>query len=234
MARGRPRLFDSSALLTAAREVFLRRGLHATTEEVAARAGVSEGLLYHRFGNKERLFREAMELPAGSRPECLEALGAESGVDVREVLQRTALGLIEWGMMEMPLLMMSWSNRDNPSIQSRLEAANDPPLHEHRAVRDYLSRMRTRGALVPDTDADAMALAFLGGVRGFVFLRVVYGARRARQAQTPQAFAGALARLMVPERPVEKPTGRPRRQVARTAPKREEVRAKIAPARKRG
>ena len=230
MARGRPRLFDSSALLVAAREVFLRRGLHATTEEVAARAGVSEGLLYHRFGNKERLFREAMELPAGSRPECLAALGAESSADVREVLQRTALGLIEWGMMEMPLLMMSWSNRDNPSIQSRLEAANDPPLHAHRAVRDYLSRMRGRGALVPETDADAMALAFLGGVRGFVFLRVVYGARRARQTQTPEAFAVALARLMVPDRPVEKPTGRPRR----AAPKREELRAKIAPARRRG
>lgn len=211
MARGRPRLFDSSALLAAAREVFLRRGLHATTEEVAERAGVSEGLLYHRFGNKERLFRQAMELPAGSHPECLVSLGVESAEDVREILQRTALGLIEWGMMEMPLLMMSWSNRDSPSIQSRLEAANDPPLQQHRAVRDYLTRMRSRGALVPDTDADAMAFAFLGGVRGYVFLRVVYGARRGRRTQTPEAFAEALARLMVPARPVEKPTGRPRR-----------------------
>ena len=226
MARGRPRIFDSSALLTAAREVFLRRGLHATTEEVAVRAGVSEGLLYHRFGTKERLFREAMELPAGSHPECLAALGAEAGANVREVLQRTALGLIEWGMMEMPLVMMSWSNRDNPSIQSRLQASNDPPLREHRAVRDYLTRLRRLGVFVPDTGADAMAVAFLGGVRGYVFLRVVYGARRTKHTQTPEEFAEALARLMVPDPPVEKPTG----TVARN---REEVRPKLAPKRTR-
>jgi hypothetical protein len=79
-----------------------------------------------------------------------------------------------------------------------------------------------------------MAFAFLGGVRGYVFLRVVYGARRGTRGQTPQAFAGALARLMVPEAPVEKPTGRPRRSVARVAAKREEMRAKIAPKRTRG
>lgn len=218
MARGRPRVFDSTALLAAARDVFLRHGVNATTEEVAAKAGVSEGLLYHRFGNKERLFREAMQLPEGSHPECLEKLPTEIDPDVGAVLQRTAVGLIEWATMEMPLVMMSWSSQGGQSLRSRLQAANDPPLRQHRVVRDYLERMRLRGALAQSADTDAMAFAFLGGVRGFVFLNVVYGERGSRRNQTAPEFAEALARLLVPSRPVENPTRR----------KREEVRRRIA------
>lgn len=226
MARGRPRQFDSTALLSAAREVFLRRGLNATTEEVAERAGVSEGLLYHRFENKERLFREAMKLPEGSRPECLEKLADETDRDVRAVLQRTATGLIEWGMLEMPLVMMSWSSHGGQSLRSRLEAANDPPLRDHRAVSDYLDRMRACGALVSDTDPEAMAFAFLGGVRGYVFLRVVYGERGTRRMQSTEAFASAIAQLIAPApRPVAKPT---LRRAIGARSKRKEVRTSIA------
>ncbi len=208
MARGRPRQFDSEALLSAARAVFLERGLAATTEEVAERAGVSEGLLYHRFENKERLFRLAMKLPEGSRPECLEKLEDETSDDVRAVLERTALGLVEWATMEMPLVMMSWSSNRDQSLQSRLEAANDPPLRDHRSVRSYLERMRAAGALPEHVDPDAMAFAFLGGVRGYVFLRLVYGARGARAGQSPKVFAESIARILVP--PVAKPTAQRR------------------------
>jgi AcrR family transcriptional regulator len=202
MPRGRPRQFDSDALLAAAREVFLERGLNATTEEVAERAGVSEGLLYHRFENKERLFRLAMKLPEGSRPECLEVLADETSANVHEVLHRTALGLIEWQTMEMPLVMMSWSTTRDQSLMRRLEAAKDPPLRDHRAVRDYLDRMREAGALPEDADTDAMAFAFLGGVRGYVFLRLVYGPRA--RARSAEQFAASLASLISP--PVVKPT----------------------------
>ncbi len=190
-------------------------GVNARAEEVAERAGISEALLYHRFGNKERLFREAMQLPEGSRPECLDKLEAESDRDVRGVLERTALGLIEWMTMEMPLVMMSWSSRGAESLRSRLEAANDPPLRDHRVVRDYLERMSAQGALVEGTDADAMAFAFLGGVRGYVFLRVVYGARGPRRSQTPEQFAAAIARIMVPPGAAAKPLRR--RPIARAA-----------------
>src|SRR5688500_16524238 len=46
------------ALLDAGREVFTARGfLAATTEEIAASAGVSKGALYHHCRNKDELFR---------------------------------------------------------------------------------------------------------------------------------------------------------------------------------
>ncbi|HTR77870.1 MAG TPA: helix-turn-helix domain-containing protein, partial [Gemmatimonadaceae bacterium] len=47
-------------LLEAARAEFLENGIRATTTAIARRAGVSQGILFHRFGTKEALFAAAM------------------------------------------------------------------------------------------------------------------------------------------------------------------------------
>src|SRR5215468_2908368 len=44
-------------ILDGAREVFARRGMAATMAEVAAAAGVSQGLAYRYFASKNELFR---------------------------------------------------------------------------------------------------------------------------------------------------------------------------------
>jgi AcrR family transcriptional regulator len=50
------------ALLSAARELFGENGYLATSiEEVAARAGVTKGAIYHHFGGKATLFQEVYE-----------------------------------------------------------------------------------------------------------------------------------------------------------------------------
>lgn len=49
-------------MLAAARELFAERGFAATgREQIAERAGVTRGALYHHFGNKEQLFRSVVE-----------------------------------------------------------------------------------------------------------------------------------------------------------------------------
>ena len=73
--RGRPPSIDSERLLTVAREVFLERGIRATTLEVAERAGVSEGVLFHRFKSKEGLFGAAMEFDQEAAPTRLLTAG---------------------------------------------------------------------------------------------------------------------------------------------------------------
>lgn len=45
-------------ILAAARRVFARKGLAATVDDVAMEAGVSHGLAYRYFSNKEALFAE--------------------------------------------------------------------------------------------------------------------------------------------------------------------------------
>jgi AcrR family transcriptional regulator len=52
----RPRKIDDATILTAARALFLEKGPGATTKEVAAHAGVSEGLLFQRYKTKADLF----------------------------------------------------------------------------------------------------------------------------------------------------------------------------------
>ena len=56
----RPRTVNEADLLDAARTVFARSGHAASTVEVAREAGVSQALLYQRYGTKNALFLAAM------------------------------------------------------------------------------------------------------------------------------------------------------------------------------
>lgn len=50
-------------LLNAARDCFVERGFAVSTKEISVRAGVSEGLLFQRYGTKADLFFAAMVPP---------------------------------------------------------------------------------------------------------------------------------------------------------------------------
>jgi len=71
-ANQRRREAQRENILAGARRVFARKGMEATMAEVAAEAGVSHGLAYHYFANKEALFHALVEQalhtdPAGLR-----------------------------------------------------------------------------------------------------------------------------------------------------------------------
>ncbi len=112
-----------SVLLATGRELFAERGFAgAGIEEIAARAGVTTGALYHHFGNKRGLFRavaEGMEVELMERAvelasqhtdpmRGLEAgfkatLEASVAADVQQIVLRDApnvLGASEWRAIE--------------------------------------------------------------------------------------------------------------------------------------
>ena len=64
-------LATRTALLAAARDLFASQGFAGTSrDEIAARAGVTRGALYHHFASKEALFRavvEQLEAELGAR-----------------------------------------------------------------------------------------------------------------------------------------------------------------------
>ena len=80
--RGRPRLISDEQLLAVAREVFLERGIQATTGEVAKRAGASEGTIFHRFGSKDALFRAAMRVDPCAMPNIVATGRTNSGIRI--------------------------------------------------------------------------------------------------------------------------------------------------------
>ncbi len=57
---GRQKTITDEAVLHVARTIFRDRGHTATTREIAQAAGISEAVLYQRFGSKDELFFAAM------------------------------------------------------------------------------------------------------------------------------------------------------------------------------
>src|SRR5215468_4684522 len=72
-------------ILDGARAVFARRGMAATMAEVAAAAGVSQGLAYRYFASKDELFR-ALVAEAMRPDDLLVDTSATPGAQLRRML----------------------------------------------------------------------------------------------------------------------------------------------------
>jgi AcrR family transcriptional regulator len=70
----RPKTISDDELLAVARKLFRERGPTVSTRAIARQAGISEGVLYQRFGSKEDLFFASM---APRAPDILSLLGPE-------------------------------------------------------------------------------------------------------------------------------------------------------------
>lgn len=85
MPKGRPRQFDPEAALEKALGLFWRRGYEGTSVAALSQAmGINMPSLYAAFGNKEALFKKALERylqrPASYLPKALEAPTARGAV----------------------------------------------------------------------------------------------------------------------------------------------------------
>lgn len=87
-----------AAIISAAREQFLRHGFGVGVDRIAAEAGVSKVTIYNHFGSKEDLFTEvvgdALEQALGESARVMnEQLAADD--DIAEVLAAAARGWVE-------------------------------------------------------------------------------------------------------------------------------------------
>jgi len=169
---GRPPRIDSGQLLAVAREVFLERGIRATTLEVATRAGVSEGAVFHRFKSKEGLFSAAMDFYREEAPRLLlEAVSELEGLEPSDALLKLSTTLLDVGRVALPIMMMSWSNPQlcGATPFDKKKANFKAFLKEFGA---YLERKMDEGKL-RRMDAEVFARAFIGSLHHYSMTRIL-------------------------------------------------------------
>jgi AcrR family transcriptional regulator len=167
-------------LLEVAREVFLELGIRATTSEVAARAGIAEGTIFHRFKSKEELFRAAMKFDPDAALVLVESLLAQSGgADLRRTLVEFAERFIEFGRVAMPVMMMSWSN---PESQMCAERTSERTSRYHRvlaALGGVFAAEMGKGRL-RQADPEVMSRMLIGSLHHFCMTELLMGGPRSR------------------------------------------------------
>lgn len=165
-ARGRPR--DPSldtAILSAALDLFIDRGITATSiEQVAKRAGVGKPTIYRRWSSKEQLVAEAIEafVAGGVHWPSLEAIDAvgpqeliRRNIDTaaRTAADKTFRALVAQvygSAVTHPLLMQTyWDHYVGP--RRTLAIA-------------MLRRAQTEGTVRPDADLDVLVDMLAGAV----------------------------------------------------------------------
>ena len=173
--RGRPPVISQERLLEIAREVFLELGISATTAEVASRAGVAEGTIFLRFKSKSELFRAAMQFDPDQALAIVEELPARAGApDLRAVLVDFAEQFIRVGRVAVPVMMMTWSNPEQPGC---LERGSERGLRYRRVIAALTSffALEVESGRLRDSDPEVLARMFMGSLHHFVMAEVFVG-----------------------------------------------------------
>jgi AcrR family transcriptional regulator len=106
----RTKTISDEDLLAACRAEFLAQGLQVSTKRIARRAGISEGILFQRFGTKDELFFASMRMP----PPHLEAVVAEAlgATHVAQALLILARAALDYLRRNMPAVLLVLAHPD--------------------------------------------------------------------------------------------------------------------------
>lgn len=207
----RPTTIRDEDILAAAREVFLEHGIRATSADVAERAGVSEGILFKRFQSKERLFHAAMRVETCDADWIHDLVGRAGSGDVRANLRDLCGTLLEMFRRIMPLMIMSWSNRE--AALDVLREKESPPFRVLGAVMAYLSAEMAFGRIA-QTDAEILARCLVGSVQNYVFFEALLRARNEPPTTPQETFVQRLVDALwtgiAPREPATAEPPRPR------------------------
>lgn len=169
--RGRPRAFDRDGALDAAMRLFWRHGYDATTVSALTEAmGLTPPQLYAAFGDKRRLFEEAVgKYLAEAGAFAAAALGRPTAREAVEALLRDAAReLTAPGRPPGCLCVLGAVNCAPGS------AGVEADLRRRRVASEAAIRVRIEagldaGELPPGTDAGALAKFYTGVFQGMSF-----------------------------------------------------------------
>ncbi len=166
----RPAHIQDDDILRVTREIFLERGMRTTTASIAERAGVSEGILFKRFGSKAALLSAAAEsafVDVIAIPSTFPA-----NVMTRPALARLAARMV--GMMRQIIPMVHMCARVSATDEPPpgLRGPDPVPLRIIDAFTRLFARQMDLRA-IRRGDPAIVARMFIGGLWHFTFLDTV-------------------------------------------------------------
>jgi TetR/AcrR family transcriptional regulator, copper-responsive repressor len=179
--RGRPRIFDRDQALEHAMQIFWRQGYEATSlSDLTTAMGINPPSLYAAFGDKERLFLEAIE-------RYQNGLGNSASIIAKAPTARDAVKqLLEASAQELTrtdqhppgcMVVTSTINVSNGSVHLQTALSRQRQASEIR-IKNKIKRDIKNGKLSPNTNAAALAKFYMLVVQGMTI--------QARDGATPQ------------------------------------------------
>jgi AcrR family transcriptional regulator len=189
----RPTTITDEQILAAARQLFLQRGLRASTAELAQLAGVAEGTIFKRFPTKAALFRAAMKLDL-DEPAWLRTIEVSTLADPKAVLFDAGMQAIEFFRLLIPLQMICWSSSPTGNANEHLLAPDSPPLRALKSLAAYFER-QIKVRRMRRHDPEVMARVFIGSIQSYVFFEVLLRTHD-RQPMPVQTYLRGLIKLI--------------------------------------
>jgi AcrR family transcriptional regulator len=187
--RGRPRSFDREQALERAMQVFWKQGYEATSIHDLTRAmGINPPSLYAAFGDKERLFMEAVER---YQRECGPAVGCildgapTARGAIERLLMESAGQMAHSGDPRGCMLITSATNCSAASVQSALAGRRE---EQKGALKARIDRGVREGELPRGTDTAALADFYTMVLQGMAI--------RARDGATRKSLLAAAEAAM--------------------------------------
>lgn len=145
---GRKKSISDQQLLDVARDVFVEKGIAASTREIARRANISEAVIYQRHTTKANLFFAAMAPPAPGMAEIFKPDADDEEVQHR--LEEIACGMLAYFRELMPILLPLVTH---PSFdyEDFVKRHPESPLTLVReGLMEYLTRQAQAGKVRPE------------------------------------------------------------------------------------
>lgn len=167
-ARGRPREFDPDEALARALRVFWQHGYEgASMAELTEAMGITKPSLYACFGNKEALFKKALDLY--EREKLSYVKSALEAPSARAVVQRLLQGALatHCGSTDpqgcLGVISMVGCAAEAPSLREHVIARR---ASSEAALIERLERAKDDGDLPPEADPTALAQCLTTVIQG--------------------------------------------------------------------
>jgi AcrR family transcriptional regulator len=153
----RHKTISDDEILAIARSLFLQEGTKASTRTLAKLAGISEAVIFQRFGTKEDLFFTAMVPPAAKLEEMFQVQPGQQSVVSN--LETIGLQIVSYFREVMPVFL-SLISHPSFEMQTFLQRHTMPAIQISNHLTDYLHAEANLGRIHQENVATVAAILF--------------------------------------------------------------------------